>query len=316
MTHDTLFGNGFLTDRQPKGRPHRWATVPAVVSLYQLKRAALMPVIRYRRARTTDVTPAERHLLELSGYSRAIRLLMATKAIDPALLHRADLDADSVAVDVGAYLGDGAAQIHDLYGCRVYAFEPNPNAFEALEARFADIPEVRPVPYGLGARDATVVLDLDGPGSSMHGVITDSTGTAEVPIRDIAAAFEELGIDRVDFMKVNIEGAEYDLFDRFIAEGWLHRTRYLLIQFHEWHHDAYRRRRRIRRALRRSHDLVWDYPWIWELWCSKAEPHPAPPEYDAATLAEISKALVAEAAQRNAAASGDGTRSPRRAPQP
>jgi hypothetical protein len=65
---------------------------------------------------------------------------------------------------------------------------------------------------------------------------------------------------------VNIEGGEYDLFDRLIDIGWLPRVRSVLVQFHEWHPQAYRRRRAIRRALRRSHDEAWNYPFVWELW--------------------------------------------------
>ncbi|MGH8977302.1 MAG: FkbM family methyltransferase, partial [Acidimicrobiia bacterium] len=70
----------------------------------------------------------------------------------------------------------------------------------------------------------------------------------------------------VDLCKVNIEGGEYDLFDRLIETVWLARIRILLIQFHEWHPNAYARRRAIRRAFSRTHDEVWDYPFVWEMW--------------------------------------------------
>jgi hypothetical protein len=39
-----------------------------------------------------------------------------------------------------------------------------------------------------------------------------------------------------------------------------------MVQFHEFHPKAYRRRRHNRRSLARSHQQVWDYPWIWEYW--------------------------------------------------
>jgi hypothetical protein len=70
-------------------------------------------------------------------------------------------------------------------------------------------------------------------------------------------------------MKINIEGAEYDLLERLDAASWLHRIGALSIQFHEWHPQAHRRRRRIRQMLRRTHDQVWCYGWVWELWAMR-----------------------------------------------
>ena len=77
---------------------------------------------------------------------------------------------------------------------------------------------------------------------------------------------DSCGIERVDLCKVNIEGGEYDLFDRLIECDWTSRITNLSIQFHEWHPNAYRRRRAIRRALQRTHTEVWNYPFVWELW--------------------------------------------------
>ena len=100
--------------------------------------------------------------------------------------------------------------------------------------------------------------------------------TVDVEIRDVARALAELGRDRIDYVKINIEGAEYELLDHLAAAGVLPRVRYLLIQFHEWIDGAYRRRRAIRRKLRRTHYEVWNYKWVYELWCSKDDPHPVP----------------------------------------
>jgi hypothetical protein len=67
-------------------------------------------------------------------------------------------------------------------------------------------------------------------------------------------------------MKINIEGAEFPLLDRMIKTGLLQNVDCFLIQFHEWHPGAYKKRRHIREALSRTHRLEWDYYFIWEKW--------------------------------------------------
>lgn len=282
------------------------------ITRYRLKRALLTPLIRARRRGAAGEPPGARALLELHGYSAAARRLMATKAIDPDLLHRVDLDASSTTFDVGGYLGNGAADIHRLYGGRVYTFEPNPGVFEQLEQRFAAEPAVTALPFGLAAADATVRLALDGPGSSVQRGAASHAPTKEIQLRDVVRVIDELGGERIDLMKINIEGGEYDLLDRLIESGAIDRVRYLLIQFHEWHDDhAHRRRRQIRRGLRATHDEVWDYSWIWELWCASDQPHPAPPEYDEATRQAIVAELMRErAATRTVSSPPDATTSP------
>jgi FkbM family methyltransferase len=259
----------------------------------------------WRRVRTyADSSPAERAYFEMNGYSRAAEEFAVARTMDPHYTCRGDLDASAVVVDIGAYTGEMVASVRELYGCQVHAFEPSPASFAVLRDTFADDDHVALHPYGLGVSDEVLDLELDGPGSSLHGTLGSGGGsTVEVHVRDVLAVFRELGLERIDLLKVNIEGAEYDLLDRLIEGGMLERVRYVVVQFHEWHPGAHRRRRRIRRALRRSHDLVWDYPWIWEMWCSKAEPHPPRPP-----LTELEAAVIA--AMRDGTAPSPSSESP------
>jgi hypothetical protein len=97
----------------------------------------------------------------------------------------------------------------------------------------------------------------------------DAQDWAEVEIRDIHSVWESLALDRVDLMKINIEGAEFPLLERMAETDLLPRVDCFLIQFHEWHPGAYHRRRKIRRELSKTHRLVWDYHFIWEKWQRK-----------------------------------------------
>jgi FkbM family methyltransferase len=190
---------------------------------------------------------------------------MRATAAKPDILSDADLDPDSVVLDVGAYVGDWSEEISRRYGAQIHAFEPGPNAGGKLRDRFAAAPNVTVHTYGLGATEARAPLALEGPGSTLRSG-TGTFGSAVVQLRDVAAVLAELGVDHVDLCKLNIEGGEYDVFDRLIETGWLPRIRLVSVQFHEWHPKAYVRRRAIRRELRKTHDEVWAYPFVWELW--------------------------------------------------
>lgn len=193
---------------------------------------------------------------------------------NPGLLHIASVDDVRVIVDAGAFDGDWSLRAFEKFGAEVYAFEPSPLSLQQAEARLAGIPQVHLMPYALGASDGEMLLVEGGMGSTLHDSATelDDVSTTPVAVRDIAAVFDELGLERVDLIKINIEGGEYDLLDRLIASGYIERCRCLLVQFHEWHPDAYARRRRIRKQLRDTHTLDWSHYFVWERWTRRGEP--------------------------------------------
>jgi FkbM family methyltransferase len=238
------------------------------VNPYRIKRALLAPRIAYMRRKEQGQPFLARTMLEQQYYRRAMYKFIDASAADPDLLVAFELDERGVVLDIGAFDGEWSHQIATRYGATIHAFEPNPAASTKLRDRLGGLPNVVAHHYGLGGRDQQAVLTLAGPGSSIYGVDAGDAelDTVTVTIRDVALVLAELGVDRIDLLKVNIEGGEYDLFDRLIGCGRLPRVRLVLVQFHEWHPHAYRRRRAIRKVLRRSHDEVWNYPFVWELW--------------------------------------------------
>ena len=234
------------------------------VSAYRLKRFVLSPRTAYLRRRHRNADPVARAMLEAMGYRRSMFDFMAATAEDPEILTTFDIDETSSVVDAGAFDGVWSGLIADRYGCSIHAFEPAPPAIAAMEPALAG-KSVTLHCVALGASDTHAALVLGGPGSWI-GTGEVVAGSVGVEVRDVAAVFEELGLDEIDLLKLNVEGSEFDILDRLQETAWLPRIRILLIQFHEWHPAANRRRRTARRALRQSHTETWTYPWIWETW--------------------------------------------------
>ncbi len=116
------------------------------------------------------------------------------------------LDGDEVYVDAGAYDGDSIRWFIERSGrrfSRILAFEPDPKTYARLEANFADDPRIETFNQGLHGEAA--VLRFDDAGA--RGSAFADEGAARVPV---VALDEVVGGERVDLIKMNIEGAELD----------------------------------------------------------------------------------------------------------
>lgn len=67
-------------------------------------------------------------------------------------------------------------------------------------------------------------------------------------------------------MKVNIEGAEFDLLAHMIDTGLMERVKELQVQFHAFVPDAQQRLDDLRGGLGRTHEQSWCYDFLWENW--------------------------------------------------
>ncbi|HRW37113.1 MAG: FkbM family methyltransferase [Acidimicrobiales bacterium] len=237
---------------------------------YRVQRALLAPRRAVMRRRRPVDDAFLRAALELHSYSRAMHRFIAATAATPDLLTDVPRAPGGTVVDVGAYDGIWASGVLRHGDARVVCFEPDPSGLRLLRERLGDDPRVSICAFGLGGRDETATLALEGPGSTLYHDGSGTFGEVTVEVRDADRALRELGIDEVELLKLNIEGAEFDVLDRLLATGWIPRSRHLLIQFHEWHPKAHARRRALRRALAATHDEVWCYPWVWERWERRA----------------------------------------------
>jgi FkbM family methyltransferase len=236
--------------------------VPLV--LYPLKNALLTPRTMVRRRKEKDLDPAFRRAFEYNRYRPAFYDFIGHMVAAPEMLIDFPLDETGTVFDVGTYDGSWAKALWDRSQPTIYAFEPAPGPYDRACEALAGRDRVHVLPYGLGAADASAALGLSAAGSSLFAEGT--IGSVDVEIRDVVGVLDELGLERLDLIKLNIEGAEYDLFDRLIETGWLDRIDTVLVQFHEWQPHAYVRRRRIRRALASTHVEDWCHPWVWECW--------------------------------------------------
>ena len=133
---------------------------------------------------------------------------------------RTILPLGAAMIDIGANVGNHALYLHDLCS-RIDCFEPNPVAAQRLrrniELNAATNIHVHQV--GLGAREAWVDFASNTAGnlgnSGFFEPMSKSGSDYEItslPIRRADDVVAELGINRVDLVKIDVEGLEEEIF--------------------------------------------------------------------------------------------------------
>lgn len=175
------------------------------------------------------------------------------------------LGDDDLAIDAGAFRGTWSEEILVQYGCRVMLVEAVPEFVRLLVQRFRHNKRVQIVEGAVSNRDGPVTMTVMEGSSSMFRE-PGPQKSVETRLIDVKRLMETAGTHDVGCLKLNIEGAEYDVLERLIAMQQMPRIRDLIVQFHQITPDAINRRSSIQAELGRTHACRFDYPFVWERW--------------------------------------------------
>lgn len=167
------------------------------------------------------------------------------------LRYQYDLQPDDVVIDIGAYRGEWASEIRARYGCCVIAVEPT----DAIDGW-----QCETVKKAAWLFDGKLRF-----GGAYYYTSAFEDQTHEYECFDINSLLRRF--DNIALLKMNVEGAEYDLITHMWREGMLNRIHELQIQFHliegeqsEVRYDA------VAALLGETHRVRWRYPFCWESW--------------------------------------------------
>jgi FkbM family methyltransferase len=171
------------------------------------------------------------------------------------LRYEYNLRSESIVIDLGAYKGEWANELHNRYGCKVVVVEPTE--------------------YINDFRNGIIVNKAAGThkgkmsfGGRAYYTSAFEAGDHEYECIDINGLIEQY--EAIDLLKVNIEGVEYDILNHIIGAGLHHRIKNFQIQFHQIDGVPYERwYDEISKQLSLTHKLTWHYPFCWENWALK-----------------------------------------------
>jgi len=177
------------------------------------------------------------------------------------------LNENSLVFDVGGYVGQWASDIYGMYNCHIYIFEPVQYFVENIKKRFERNKKININSFGLGGKNETISINVSADGSSTIKKV--SNNKTDVKIVDIIEFIKQNNIQKIDLIKINIEGGEYELLNRLIDSGFIHNIDNILVQFHNFFPEAKNEMNEIKDILSYSHKPIYQYEFIWELWSKK-----------------------------------------------
>ena len=180
-----------------------------------------------------------------------------------------DLNENSVVFDVGGYKGDWSNAIYEKYNCTIYIFEPIKAYADYVKKRFDGIDKIKVYTAGLSNENKKTILSVREDSTSIY---KKGDNNEEVELIDVSEFIEEKKISKIDLLKVNIEGGEYDLLGRLINSDLIKIINNVQIQFHSFVENAENKMRDIQSSLKETHYLTYQFEFVWENWKKKKEP--------------------------------------------
>ncbi len=175
------------------------------------------------------------------------------------------LTQESIVFDVGGYNGDFAAELSNRFDCKIYIFEPVTEFYQRCVTRFQNNTKITCFNFGLSSTNGWLNIGLAENASSFSSPHAKGV-TQKVQIRSIVECIQELDILKIDLMKINIEGGEFDVLPAIIKSGDIAKIHYLQLQFHNFVNNANVLRADIRNQLEHTHSEMWNYEFVWESW--------------------------------------------------
>lgn len=228
--------------------PPAWASLSAII-------VRRLPLARYRMMNRVCRRSSARFVARIPGSARGLRFecdlrnslareVFFTGCYEPqeSMVIRRLVGPGGTFVDVGAHWGYFTLMIAEHVGSsgRVVAIEADPRIYAILERSVAlnDLPQVRLVHAAAAAESGVLPLIGFDEHDDNWGTSRIAAGPGpvcasyDVPARPVDDLLDELGLDAVDLIKIDIEGAEA-LALAGMSAG-LHRGRYrrLLLELH------------------------------------------------------------------------------------
>lgn len=172
---------------------------------------------------------------------------------------------NSLIVDIGGFTGDWAMRMYCLYSCFIDIYEPHPVLAAQSIRNFMKNDKVTTYPFGLDNKTAMMTLYGDNMNASLHK--NEFGNEIQVPIKRTLDLFNEKYKNKtIDLIKINAEGAEYNILMDLLENYDMTTINNIQIEFHKVIPDYDIQRNIISKLLSKTHKRSWNYDYVFENW--------------------------------------------------
>tara|TARA_R100000963_G_C4639301_1_gene103014 strand:- start:303 stop:1901 length:1599 start_codon:yes stop_codon:yes gene_type:complete len=143
--------------------------------------------------------------------SEIFRLKNIFEQQEYALPRGFQLNEKSVVVDIGGNVGSFSMYAREWNAkCHIYSFEPNPQVFPLLEHNAKSLGNISINQVALGNKNGSIDLyqHPNNTGQTSTSLQVKDANKVSVPMRNSGEMLAEYGINKIDVLKIDTEGAE------------------------------------------------------------------------------------------------------------
>ena len=174
-----------------------------------------------------------------------------------------NLNEESIVFDLGGYHGEWSNIIFDKYKCNIYIFEPIKNLYENICQKFDNNNKIKVFNFGISDVNKKMFISLQNDGSSFY---IKNENQLECEVKSITDFLNENNINKIDLIKINVEGDEFKILPKILKDNIIHMFDNIQVQFHEFYPNSKTIRNEIQNELLNTHHLTYNYDFVWENW--------------------------------------------------
>lgn len=138
-------------------------------------------------------------------------------------------------LDCGAHIGCAAVYFANVYPtAQIYSIEPEESNFQILQYNSIFYHKIHPIQSALWDKETFVhVRDIGG--GTWAFVTLETKDIDENALRTITVSklLRASGFDEIDLLKIDIEGAEKEVFGAPNVDEWLSKVKVLVVELHD-----------------------------------------------------------------------------------
>ena len=139
-----------------------------------------------------------------------------------------------VIVDAGANVGYASLWFSQKYkNAKIISIEPEESNFKLLCKHIESIKNIIPIKFALWHKKTKLNIFDTGFGHAGYAVReSDKKSIESIPTITIPEILEKYNIDKIDLLKIDIEGAEKELFE-YDSDKWIGNVNAIFIEIHD-----------------------------------------------------------------------------------